>query len=79
MRREWDALLLTLMMTMLMLMMIAHVSCSYVKTDQLDGESNLKIRRARAEAVSALATDDSLAGWRGLVECGPPNADFGAS
>jgi hypothetical protein len=42
------------------------------QTTNLDGESNLKIRSAVRE-TKAYATDAHMAGFHGVVKCGPPD------
>ncbi len=48
----------------------------YVKTDQLDGESNLKLKRTPADVARTLSSHSRLRKFQGMVECGPPDADF---
>jgi magnesium-transporting ATPase (P-type) len=48
----------------------------FVKTDQLDGESNLKLKRTVKEVAKQLSNPSRLAMFQGLIECGPPDPDF---
>ena len=47
---------------------------AFVETANLDGETDLKTRRARPE--TQLLTDAELARLRGRLECEPPNAEL---
>lgn len=49
----------------------------YVQTAQLDGETNLKLRQAAPATVELFSGGvDACAGFRGFVECEPPNEFF---
>jgi len=52
-----------------------HAVC-FVKTDQLDGESNLKLKRTPRPVADQLVSHSRLLKFQGFVECGPPEADF---
>lgn len=61
----------------LLLMKTAEVvpdGCAYVETANLDGETDLKVRRARVE--TQLLSLEIIASLRGRVHCEPPNADL---
>ena len=45
---------------------------AFIQTTNLDGESNLKVRSAIPE-TKALGTPAALGGFKGVVECAPPN------
>lgn len=45
----------------------------YVETKSLDGESNLKLRRAKTELNTAYGTDRALQTFHGQIECDAPN------
>ena len=49
----------------------------FIKTTNLDGESNLKIRRPVDLGIGEGKVDDaSVMGLKGLLQCEPPNANL---
>ena len=52
-----------------------NVVC-FVKTAQLDGESNLKMKKAPHESVDYFSSPTNLVNFRGWVEASPPDPNF---
>ena len=49
----------------------------FIKTTNLDGESNLKIRRPVDLGITdAKMNDAGIMGLKGLLQCEPPNANL---
>jgi hypothetical protein len=49
----------------------------HVQTAQLDGETNLKLRKGVDELVALFKSDDDCANFQGYVECENPTEHFG--
>jgi magnesium-transporting ATPase (P-type) len=49
----------------------------HVQTAQLDGETNLKLRKAPDETVAVFTTDHACSAFTGVVECEHPTEHFG--
>ena len=50
----------------------------YIQTAQLDGETNLKMRKAVPETATTFLSDECCAAFRGHIEAEPPRKEFGA-